>query len=67
MTRVLVEGVPVWKNAADELFYYDTQAPIKIGTLSGGFEEGWQTVLQGSLESYRAAAAPRARAAPKKN
>jgi hypothetical protein len=65
----MVEGIPVWKNAADELFFYDTAAPVKIGTLSEGFAEGWQAALQDALEAYRAAAGPRLRsaAAVKKN
>lgn len=66
MTRLLVDGVPVWKNGDGDLFFYDqdlTQPPLKVGTVAGGFAAGWADALAERLAAYRVAAAPRARAA----
>lgn len=65
MTRLLVDGVPVWKNGEGDLFFYDqdlSQPPLKIGTVAGGFSAGWADTLAERLSAYRVAAAPRARA-----
>ncbi len=56
MTRVLVEGIPVWKNAGGQLFYYDpdvTGELLQVGTLEGGFASNWKEVCAGALASYR--------------
>ena len=66
MTRLLVDGVPVWKNGEGDLFFYDqdrSQPPLKIGTLAAGFVAGWADTLAERLAAYRMAAMPRARAA----
>ncbi len=71
MTRVLVEGVPAWKNAAGDLFYYDqdsSQTPLQIGT-AGAFADDWAEIVEERLTAYRTStAAPRQRrvAAPAK-
>lgn len=65
MTRVLVEGVPVWRNGAGELFFYDQNADqpaLKIGSTEGGFVEGWEAILEERLTAYRAAQTARPRA-----
>lgn len=65
MTRLLVDGVPVWKNGEGDLFFYDqdlARPPLKVGTVAGGFSEGWADALAERLAAYRVAAAPRARA-----
>lgn len=64
MTRELVEGIPVWRNKAGELFLYDqdlTKAPVRIGTAVKGFAENWQELMEPHLNAYRAAAAARPR------
>jgi hypothetical protein len=69
MTRVLVEGVPVWRNGAGELFFYDQNADqpaLKIGTSSDGFVEDWQSLLEERLVTYRAAQTARPRASARK-
>lgn len=56
MTRVMVEGIPVWKNAGGDLFYYDPdlkEQTLKVGTLEGGFAANWKEVCAGALEAYR--------------
>ena len=53
--RILVRGVPVWKKE-DNLYLYDTDvniAPIKIGSLSGGFSENWGALCEEKLKTYR--------------
>jgi hypothetical protein len=69
--RILVDGVPFWKeNATGALYYYESAAPpvegqpnrICLGAESSGLFADWQTKLASALETYRTAAAPRARA-----
>lgn len=71
LTRTLVDGIPVWKSAGGDLFYYDsdlTQPALKIGTVAEGLSADWAGTLEGRLTAYRAAAGPRTRAgAAKKN
>jgi hypothetical protein len=68
MTRVLIEGLPAWKNGAGELFFYDqdlSKPPFQIGTIEGGFADDWVSRLQERLAEYRALAVPRVRATKK--
>ncbi len=70
--RVLVDGVPYWKESATgNLLYYagsvgnaipEPAHRICLGTESTGLYADWQTRLADTLAAYRAAAAPRARA-----
>jgi hypothetical protein len=56
MTRVIVEGIPVWKNGGGELFYYEpelTEQIRKIGTMESGFLANWKEVCADSLAAYR--------------
>ena len=71
LQRVLIQGVPVWKNAAGELFAWEpvaaasSAAPLKLGTEAEGFVEGWKDLYQPRLQAYRASlvARPRSTAA----
>ena len=67
--RILLNGVPVWKDSEGKLYYYDTQTPpttdtrICIGTETTGLSSDWQTTLQDRLTSYRTTLTSRSRAA----
>ena len=65
MQRVLYQGIPVLKNASNELFIYTPSSTesIKLGSESGGFAENWKDVYAATLESYRASLTPRLRSA----
>jgi hypothetical protein len=70
MTRELVDGVPVWRNAAGDLFLYsqDLTAPlVKVGTKADGFAADWSEQMAPHLEAYRASIVPRVRPTGKKN
>ena len=66
--RVLIHGIPVWKDSEGRLYYYETSTPptpdtrIQIGTEATGFNPDWKTLLEGPLHNYREAARQRPRA-----
>lgn len=66
--RVLVEGIPYWKDPQGSLYYYESathptpETRICLGTESTGLSADWQTLLQDKLTSYRAGLASRSRA-----
>lgn len=66
--RVLVKGVPVWRDAARNLYYYDGSGEvgaatrIQIGTEASGFFEDWATRLETELADFRARQTARTRA-----
>lgn len=65
--RVLVEGIPYWKDSTGNLYYYESstypteQARICLGTESSGLSADWQTLLEEKLASYRVGLASRSR------
>ena len=67
--RILLNGVPAWKDSEGKLYYYDTQTHpttdtrICIGTETTGLSSDWQTILQDRLTSYRTTLTSRSRAA----
>jgi hypothetical protein len=68
-TRILLNGIPYWRDNADgKLYYYESAAlptpetRICLGTEATGLCADWQTLLAGPLELYRASLAPRERA-----
>lgn len=62
MTRLIVQGIPVWKATDGALYAYDTEQPLlRIGT-GETFDAGWNTAYEERLTAYRGAAVPRARA-----
>jgi hypothetical protein len=63
MQRVLYQGIPVLKNADNDLFIYapSSTESIKLGSESGGFAANWKEIYAAALESYRASLAPRLR------
>ena len=72
--RIIFQGIPYWKDAAGNLFYYESslqptqENAIKIGTETEGIYPDWTNRLEPLLVSYRASQKARARApAPVKN
>ena len=66
LQRQIYLGIPVWKNADAEFFYYDTDLTkpiVKIGSEADGFAENWKELCADRLEAHRAALQPRVRAA----
>ena len=63
MQRILYQGIPVLKNADNDLFVYNPSSTetIKIGSESGGFAANWKELYAVTLESYRASLTPRLR------
>ena len=67
--RILLNGVPVWKDATGSLFYYESSTQptadtrIQIGTEATGLSPDWKTRLEQKLQAYRQTSQTRARAA----
>lgn len=67
-TRILIDGIPYWKDTEGALYYYEGSTPptpdtrIQLGTQATGLRSDWEHTLSSTLAAYRAAAAPRARA-----
>jgi len=65
--RVLLEGVPYWKDVTGNIYYYESSAfpsaesRICLGTESSGLFADWQTRLETTLSGYRTAAVSRPR------
>jgi len=63
--RVIMHGIPVWKDAEGRLFYYESITPptpetrIQIGTEASGFNPDWKDLLTHTLSSYRASSKSR--------
>jgi hypothetical protein len=74
LQRILHDGVPVWKDAAGVIYYYESSTQpaeghrIRLGTISEGLDADWETRLVPVLVAYREEikAGPRATAAAKK-
>lgn len=67
LQRITLQGIPVWKNAAGELFAWEpgtVSAPLKLGTEANGFVANWSELYEPRVQAYRASLAPRPRAAP---
>ena len=66
--RILLSGVPVWKDAEGRLFYYESSTQptsdtrIQIGTEANGLHADWKSLLESRLTTYRGSQASRARA-----
>jgi len=71
--RCIITGVPCWKDADDNLYYYESstqpteQSRILIGSVAVGFNPDWQVKLEPILTAYRTSQKSRARVAPAKN
>ncbi len=67
-TRIIVDGIPYWKDTEGALYYYEGSTPptadtrIQLGTQATGLRSDWEHHLSSTLAAYRASAAPRARA-----
>ena len=64
--RVIFNGIPYWRSADANLYYYESSTIPTVMTLLGnettGLVPDWTTRLQESLASYRAESKSRARA-----
>lgn len=66
--RIMMHGIPVWKDTEGRLYYYETATPptaenrIQIGTEATGFNPDWKVLLEGPLHSYREGSKSRPRA-----
>ena len=53
----ILQGVPYWKNDANELFLYTSNPPIKIGSMTATKEvqllPDWKELSKEFLELYR--------------
>lgn len=69
--RIIVHGIPVWKDTEGRLFYYETANPpteetrIQIGTEAGGFNPDWKDVLESHVKNYRQLSRTRSRSEKK--
>jgi hypothetical protein len=70
-TRILLDGIPFWKDNADGKLYYYSSAihptpenRIHLGSEAEGLTPDWEERLAPTLESYRTAAAAKDRPAP---
>jgi hypothetical protein len=69
--RILISGVPCWKDTTGNLYYYETATPpteqsrILIGSEATGLNPDWVNRLEPMMRSYRATQKSRARAPPK--
>jgi hypothetical protein len=67
-TRIIVDGIPYWKDTEGTLYYYEgsthptSDNRIQLGTQANGLRSDWELSLSSTLAAYRTAAAPRARA-----
>ena len=67
--RVIVDGVPVWKNAANEYYAYEHDVetnPICVGSESMGFTVDWKKYYQVRLAEYREKLVSRVRVSAQK-
>lgn len=56
MQRVMVNGIPMWRNGAKDLFAYDhttTTNPLRIGNEATGLVTGWSDLFEPRLKQYR--------------
>jgi len=66
--RLIVNGIPVWKDSEGRLYYYQTSTPptpenrIQIGTETSGLNPDLKSLLDPYLHSYREHSVSRARA-----
>jgi hypothetical protein len=73
-TRILLDGIPFWKDNADgKLYYYASstypvvETRICIGAEATGLVEGWQDLLAPTLRDYQATQTARIRETSKKS
>jgi hypothetical protein len=71
MQRIMIQGIPVWRNGDKDLFAYDhttTANPLRIGNEATGFSATWKDLFEPRLQAYRESLQPRSRmpAAPSK-
>lgn len=68
-TRVLVDGIPYWRDADGKYYYYESGAfptaegRICLGSETTGLCADWQSKLEAALATYRAGLKARPRAA----
>ena len=68
-TRIIVDGIPYWKDTTGNLYYYEgstfpsLEGRICLGSQTDGLRSDWQELLSNSLTTYRGSAVSRPRAA----
>jgi hypothetical protein len=71
LQRILFNGVPAWKSADGNLYYYENSTQpqgdqrILLGTEAGGLRPEWKELLDSRLKTYRETQEIRARATKK--
>lgn len=69
MQRIQIDGIPYWKDAQANLYYYEgapaptAETGIRIGTQAGGLAADWRERVAPRLAAYRESLAERARPA----
>jgi hypothetical protein len=70
-TRILLDGVPFWKDNADgKIYYYASglhptpENRIHLGSEAEGLASDWEARLTSTLTAYRTAAAAKDRPRP---
>ena len=67
--RVMINGIPVWKNQTNEYYAYEADVatkPIRIGSESTGITFDWEKYYATRLDEYRNSLTTRQRSANKK-
>lgn len=68
--RILVNGVPYWRDAAGILYYYESSTPptqeskIRLGA-DTELDAEWDAILEPILTAYRLSITSRSRLPPK--
>lgn len=67
--RVMINGIPVWKNSENEYFAYEPDVvtrPIRIGSQEYGFDVDLEKYYETRLAEYRQSLTARIRSLQKK-
>jgi hypothetical protein len=67
--RVMINGIPVWKNTTNEYYAYEADVatnPIRIGAETTGITVDWEKYYATRLDEYRNSLTTRLRSANKK-
>ena len=65
--RIVIKGVPYWKDSASNYYYYESSTPpteetrILIGSEATGINPDWTNRLEPMLRAYRLSEKSRAR------
>jgi len=71
LQRMIFNGVPVWKSADGNMYYYESSVQpsaderILLGTEAGGLLSEWKQLLESKVKLYREIQEVRQRATKK--